>query len=423
MGDPDLTTLAINGGEPARSGPLPSVGNAAGRRFGDEELAGLRRVMESGQLNSTVGGETKQLEREFGEYYGVEHVIASSSGTAALHLAVAAVNPEPGDEIITTPISDAGTILPILMQNAVPVFADLNPITGMLDIDSVRSKITDRTRAIIVVHLFGAPAPAAEFRALADEHGLVLIEDCAQAYLTRTAPDGALAGTVGHIGCFSLQQSKHITAGDGGFTITNDHALGRRARLFVDKAWPRDTDERTHLFLATNYRMTELQAAVARAQLPKLAGIVADRRARAARLTEAISGLDGITIPPGDGASFWLYPLIIDPAVAGAGNHEYGKALAAEGVPANPGYLTRPLYLTPLLTERRTYGESGYPLTAPPAREVPQYGPGLCPIAESLINDRLIVIGWNENYTDADIDAFAAGIRKVHGYFRARTGV
>src|SRR5690606_38474407 len=140
-----------------------------------------------------------------------------------------------------------------------------DPVTGNLDVESVRARITSRTRAIMVVHLFGSPAPVASLRALADEHGLMLIEDSAQAYLTR-CPAGRLAGTVGRIGCSSLQQSKHITAGDGGLCITDDAALARRMRLFADKGWPRDTDERTHLFLSVNYRMTELQAAVARAQ-------------------------------------------------------------------------------------------------------------------------------------------------------------
>src|SRR5699024_1972718 len=104
---------------------------------------------------------------------------------------------------------------------------------------------------------FGAPAPVAELRALADEAGLVLIEDCAQAYLTRCGPDGALAGTVGHVGCFSLQQSKHITAGDGGLTVTADTDLAWRMRLFADKGWPRDGSGRSHLFLGANYRMPE----------------------------------------------------------------------------------------------------------------------------------------------------------------------
>ncbi|WP_205857259.1 DegT/DnrJ/EryC1/StrS family aminotransferase, partial [Phytoactinopolyspora endophytica] len=218
----DRDRLAIDGGTPVRTAPFPGVASAAGRRLGDDEVAAAERVLRSGMLNSTIGPETRRLEAEFADYMGIAYAAASSSGTAALHLAVAAVDPEPGDEIITTGLSDAGTVLPIMMQNAVPVFADVEPYSGNLDVDAVREKITGRTRAIIAVHLFGQPAPVAELRTLADEHGIVLIEDCAQAYLTRCAPDGALAGTVGHLGCFSLQQTKHITAGDGGLTVTGD---------------------------------------------------------------------------------------------------------------------------------------------------------------------------------------------------------
>lgn len=409
--------LALDGGVPVRTTPFPTVNNASGRTLGEEELEAVRRVIASGQLNSTIGGETRALEREFADYYSMGHAVASTSGTAALHLAVAAVDPDPGDEIITTPITDAGTVLPILMQNAVPVFADVDPVTGNLDVESVRERITSRTRAIMAVHLFGAPAPVSGLRALADEHGLMLIEDCAQAYLTR-CPDGRLAGTVGHIGCFSLQQSKHITAGDGGLCITDDPALARRMRLFADKGWPRDTDERTHLFLSTNYRMTELQAAVARAQLPKLAKVVADRRTAAERLTQALAPLAGVIPPPDQGGvSYWQYPIIIEPDQAGGTCHDYGKALAAEGIPANGGYLTRPVYRTPVLVDRRTYGTSGYPLCAPPAQEVPSYDEGLCPVAESLIKERLLVISWNERYTEADVDDIAAAVAKVHRAF------
>jgi dTDP-4-amino-4,6-dideoxygalactose transaminase len=390
------------------------VSEAAGRTLGDEEVAALERVVRSGQLNSTIGGETRAFEREFAEYYGIAHAVASSSGTSALHLAVAAVNPEPGDEIITTGLSDAGTVLPILTQNAVPVFADVDSATGNLDVASVREKITSRTRAIIAVHLFGQPAPVAALRSLADRHGIVLIEDCAQAYLTRCAPDGALAGTVGHLGCFSLQQSKHITAGDGGITITDDDALARRARLFADKAWPRDTDERTHLFLALNYRMTELQAAVAREQLKKLAGAVDRRRKAAEPLTAALGALPGLAPGLDEGATYWLYPVFVDPAAAGAGAHRYADTLQAEGIPAVGGYIQRPLYLTPALAERRTYGQSGYPLVAPPASAEPRYQAGLCPNTEALIGERLFVIGWNENFTDDDVADIVTAVQKVH---------
>lgn len=406
--------LAIDGGTPVRERPFPTVNNASGRTIGSAEEEAVLQVLRSGQLNSTIGGVTRGLEQDFAEYYGVEHAVASGSGTSAIHLAVAAVNPDPGDEIITTGLSDAGTVLPILAQNAIPVFADVDPATGNLDVDAVAAKITDRTKAIIAVHLFGQPAPVAQLRALAEPRGIIVIEDCAQAYLTRLEPDSALAGTVGHIGCFSLQQSKHITAGDGGLTITDDADLARRARLFADKAWPRDTNERTHLFLGLNYRMTELQAAVARAQLPKLAGVVEDRQRAAKALTDTVANLAGLTPADPRGMAYWQFPVVIDPEAAGADAHWYGAALAAEGIPANGGYITRPLYLTPMFTERNTYGSSGYPLSSPPATTVPDYAPGLCPQTEELIDSRLLVIGWNERYTETDVADISSAFEKVH---------
>jgi dTDP-4-amino-4,6-dideoxygalactose transaminase len=234
--DEDSIRLARDGGRPVRTDPLPSVLEASGRRFGDAEVKAVETVLRSGMLSATWGTEVPALEREFATLTGARHAVACSSGTAALHLAVAAVDPEPGDEIVTSPISDMGTVFPILMQNAVPVFADVDPVTGNLDPASVAAAITPRTRAVLAVHLFGKPAPVRELRELCDRHGIVLIEDCAQAYL---APVGdALAGRIGHLGCFSLQQTKHISAGDGGLVVTDDAALARRMRLFADKGWP-----------------------------------------------------------------------------------------------------------------------------------------------------------------------------------------
>ncbi|WP_433158823.1 DegT/DnrJ/EryC1/StrS family aminotransferase [Kribbella sp. CA-247076] len=407
VGTDPMTELARDGGTPVRSTPLPSVMEASGRRFGDEEVKAAERVLRSGMLSATWGTEVPALEQEFAELLRAGHAVACSSGTAALHLAVAAVNPAPGEEIITTPISDMGTVFPILMQNAVPVFADVDPVTGNLDPAAVAAAITPRTRAVMAVHLFGKPAPIAELRALCDQHGLVLIEDCAQAYL---APVGdTFVGRIGHIGCFSLQQTKHISAGDGGLVITDDPALAQRMRLFADKGWPRATNERNYLFLALNYRMTELVGAVTRAQLTRLAGVVADRRTAAARATAGIADLPGITPPPDTGDHvYWQYPLVLDPAVAGD-LREWAAALTAEGVPANGGYLTSPLYGAPALRERVTYGDSHFPL-----QDV-EYPVGLCPTAEELIDRRLLVLPWNENYTIEDVDDIVTAIRKVHG--------
>ncbi|MCJ7821506.1 MAG: DegT/DnrJ/EryC1/StrS family aminotransferase, partial [Armatimonadetes bacterium] len=225
--------LAIDGGEPVRTKPFPS--RAAG--FGEEEMAHLRDVVESGHLFRVGGKKTQQLEERFAALLGMKHAQAVTSGTAALHTAIGAVNPDPGDEIITTPLTDMGTVIGIIYQNAIPIFADVEPGGYHLDPDSVAREITPRTKAIIVVHLWGMAARMDEFLALGREHGIPIIEDCAQAYLTEYK--GKLAGTMGDVGCFSLQSSKHMTCGDGGLVVSNNDDLIRRARLFCDKGWDR----------------------------------------------------------------------------------------------------------------------------------------------------------------------------------------
>lgn len=410
--------LALYGGEPVRTRPWPDVSDGTGRTFGSEELEAVQRALHSGVLWRVTGTEVPALEREFAVYMGSGHAIASSSGTAALHLAVAAVNPEPGDEVVVPPITDFGTIIAVLACNAVPVFADVDPLTGCMTPGSVAAALSERARAVIVVHLFGGPAAVDEIAALCRPRGVTVIEDCAQAYLT--LPDGGdgPAGTRGDIGCFSLQQSKHISAGEGGLCVTDDDRLAERMRLFADKGWPRRSGERTHLFLGLNYRMNELTGAVARAQLPKLAGVVASRREVARALLGGLDGLPGLHLAGNvERHSYWMFPLVIDPAVLGVDNGEYGRALVAEGLPVSSGYLDRPVHLVPALTERRTFGASGFPLGSPPARHQFSYGPGLCPRAETLVFSTLLVAACNERYTKDDADDLARGIRKVHEHF------
>lgn len=381
---------------------FPSMAEACGRTLGAEEIEAVSRVIRSGMLSSVWGTEVKALEREVAAFAGVEHAVAASSGTAALHLAIAAIAPDPGDEIITTPISDFGTVAPILAQNAVPVFADVDPLTGNLDPDSVAAAVTDRTKAILVVHLFGAPARTAELKALADAHGIALVEDCAQAWMPSV-------GTTGAIGCFSLQQWKHITCGDGGVAVTGDPELARRMRLFADKGWPRDTG-RHHVTMGLNYRMTELAGAVARAQLAKLPDVLAARRAHAADLVKQLEGLPLHLPSDVDAHAWWLFPIVLDPSRR---NTEVAEALAAQGIPARSGYLAEPLHCAPALTEAPIYGSSRFPLTVPPASRLPAYGWGTQPEAERLITETLVVIDLNENYTGDHVARIAAAIRKV----------
>ena len=231
--------LAIHGGEKTIGTRLPSYLESAGRTFGAEEEALVLEALRSGCLTRNGGKMVQRLEAEFAQRLGVKHAAACSSGTASVHLAIAALNPAPGDEIIVPPITDIGSIAPILWQNAVPIFADLDPQTITLDPADVERRITPNTRAIVAVHLAGQPCALDELSAIARRHKLVLIEDCSQAYWAEYA--GKLVGTLGDMACFSLQQSKHITCGEGGLFVTNNADWARRAALFADKAWPRDT--------------------------------------------------------------------------------------------------------------------------------------------------------------------------------------
>lgn len=417
-----MSKLAIDGGAPVRTAPFPSVSSASGRTLGEEEIRALENVIRSGKLNRTVTaeGQVRAFERGFCEWLEVAEGVASTSGTSALHLAVAAIDPNPGDEIIVTPITDFGSVIPILAQNAVPVFADVLPGTWCMDPESVRANITDRTRAIIIVHLFGQPAEIDAILALATEHGIPVIEDCSQAY--GTLSHGRMVGTLGTIGCFSLQQSKHITAGDGGITVTNDPALAYRMRLFSDKGWPREGEVRTHLFYGLNYRMTELQGAVATAQLAKLDQVIAARRRWGGLLAELLRGVPGISLPavPEDSASsYWLFPVTVDTAALGATVGEIATAISAEGLGVGPGYVM-PLYLTPALAEGKTYGDSHFPFESPyTARSHRDFREGLCPVAESMATT-MFNVPINENFTENDVRDIAAAITKVATAFKAR---
>jgi len=388
---------------------FPSMAEPAGRTLGDEEIAALTRVIHSGMLSSVWGTEVRALERETAELIGTQHAVAASSGTAALHLAVAAVAPDPGDEIITTPLSDFGTVAPILAQNAVPVFADVDPLTGNLDVDSVAAAISPRTRAILAVHLFGAPAPVPGLRALADRHGVAVIEDCAQAWLT-LGGDGRPVGTGGTVGCFSLQQWKHITCGDGGIAVTDDPEVARAMRLFADKGWPRDTG-RHHVSLGLNYRMTELAGAVARAQLTKLPEVLRSRRRTARLLIDLLQGVPGLHLPTDPEAhAWWLFPIVL---TGGQHNADVAGRLAAAGIPARAGYLAEPLHCAPALTSAAVYGTSRFPLRVPPASRLPALGWGTQPNAERLVRETLVVVDWNEHYTDDHVRRIASAIRMV----------
>jgi len=376
-------------------------------------MALLREVIESGTLNCTKGTQVKEFERAFAARYGVPHARAVSSGTAACHTAIAAIDPEPGDEIITTAITDMGAIAPILYQQAIPVFADVDPVSLNVTPVTVARRITRRTRAIVATHLFGNPCDVAGIRAVADAFGIPVIEDCAQAYLATQAR--RLVGTIGAIGVFSLQQGKHMTTGEGGIVVTSDPAHARRMTLFSDKAWGYGDPKPDHYFLALNYRMTDLQGAVARAQLGKLDGVVTRRQESAARMTEQLADVPGLTLPrplPHATHTYWKYPLVVDPAVVRGGADALGAALRAQGLACAPRYIEKPAFMCRVFAERKTFGKSQYPwasrvrdggtdVTYDPA-DYPNTMLGLA---------RVVVLPWNEFYTAEQVDFIAGAVR------------
>lgn len=408
-----MQDLAINGGPRAIAGTLPSFRDASGRTFGQEELDALAEVIKSGRLSFLTGTKTAEFERAFAEKYGVKYAVAVANGTAALHTAVIYLNPEPGDEIILSPVTDIGTAIPVIAQLAIPVFADVDPVTQNIDPASIERNITPRTRAIMVTHVYGHPADMDAIMAIARRHNLAVIEDCAQAHLAYYK--GKLCGTFGDLACFSFQQSKHMTTGDGGMVISNeDGQFGRGLRPSSDKGWPRERGGRDHLFLAPNYHMTELQAAVGLEQLKKLEQFVGARVASADRLTELLADV-GVApvLPLADTVGvYFFYCFRLDPTKLSAPIPEVMKALAAEGIDGFIGYPGQiPLHKYPVIREHKTFGNSGWPFTLEGVRNI-DYDSMLCPEAEHACKET-ICMWWTDRMEERHLQQISTAIRKV----------
>lgn len=389
---------------------LPSDQDASGRTLGDEEVARVAEAIRSGTLTSTKGNFTRSFQERFATLCGAKHAWACASGTAAIHIAVAALDPEPGDEIITTAITDMGALAPILYQGAIPVFADVDPRSYNLTAETIRARLSPRTKAILLTHLFGNPCEMRDIMTLAREHNLPVIEDCAQSFMARS--DGKHVGTIGSIGAFSLQQGKHITTGEGGIVVTDDPGLSRRSFLFINKAWGYGDPKPDHYFLALNYRLSELQGAVALAQLDKLEWSVRQRQIMAARLTASLEGIPGISTPwvaAGNEHVYWKYCLHVDSKVIPGGSPELGRRLKERGIASAPRYIQKPAFQCEVIRAQRTFGNSRWPFTLA-RREAVDYSvenfPGTFAALEGVL-----VLPWNERYTEEIVDALAHEIR------------
>ncbi len=391
---------------------LPSDQDASGRTLGAEEMANVTEVIESGTLTTTKGSFGARLEAAFAAKVGVKHALALTSGSAAIHVAVGAINPNPGDEIITTSITDMGALSPIVYQGAVPVFADVDPKTLNVTAATIAEKISERTKAIIVTHLFGNPCEMAEIMELARSKGIPVIEDAAQSFMASV--DGAFVGSIADIGCFSFQQGKHMTTGEGGIVTTNDDALARRMFLHINKAWGYGDENPDHYFLALNYRMSELQAAVALAQLEKLDDCVETRIRNAELLTELVKDIDGIEVPlVADGARhvYWRYCLNIDDTKIREGGVGMAKILKERNIFTAPRYIQKPSFMCRVFQEKNTFGDSQFPfnLARPGAID---YRAEAYPMTVKGLHD-ILVMPWNEMFTEEDVSYIAKHVSQA----------
>jgi perosamine synthetase len=361
----------------------------------------------------------KAFETRFAEMLGVKHAFACASGSAAVHCAIAAIDPEPGDEIITTAITDMGALTPILYQGAIPVFCDVDPHTYNVTAEAIERVISDRTRAIIVTHLFGNPVDMKEIVDLAARRGIPIIEDCAQAFLARS--NGEYVGTIGTVGAFSLQQGKHITTGEGGIVVTNDDAIARRMYLFINKAWGYGDPNPDHTFIALNYRMSELCGAVALAQLDKLASIVSRRQELARDLDALLADVEGVETPVvHDGAEnvYWKYAIRVDERVIPGGVTAIAKLLRERDIFTAPRYIQKPAFACEIFQKQRTFGNSRWPFAI--ARpEAVDYDASRFPGTYEAL-ERVLVVPWNDRFTDEDVAYIADGIRWAAS--QAKTG-
>ncbi len=414
-----MEELAINGGKKVKESWY-----GFGRRFDNEELEQLKQALMQNTLFYWNGKKVKNFCKKFSEIYGVNYCMATSSGTAAVHCALGALEIAPGDEVITTPITDMGTVIGILYQNAVPVFADVDPHTYNIDPKQIESKITEKTKAIIVVHLSGNPADIDPILKIAKKYNLFIIEDCAQSYMSYYRDK--LVGTFGDIGCFSTNDNKHITTGEGGLCITNNETLYHKLLKFTDKNYNRISSVpnaiRQIKHLAPNYRMTELQAAVGIAQLDKIENICNKRNKYGTLLTEGIKNIKGIyphKVIEGSSCSYYFYMFRINEEVIGVGRDDFCKALAAEGIPNERGFLPACVYESELFLNKSVYPNSACPFNCKYHNEPINYAKGSCPIAEKVLSTG-IKLPVSEFFTKEDLEDTIKGIKKVADYYTAK---
>jgi perosamine synthetase len=418
---------AILGGERTRTKPFP-------RRItmGSEEKSAVMEVLDSDVLSAFFGSpgelflggpKIKEFEAQWASQYGFKHAISVNSWTSGLMIALGSVGVEPGDEVICSSYTMSASASCCFFYGAIPVFADIDPVTYCIDPTSFEKLITPRTKAIIVVHLFGGIADMDEILRIADLHNIKVIEDAAQAPGIRYK--GKPVGALGDIGGFSLNYHKHIHTGEGGMLATNDDHIADIARAIrnhgeniIETASPEDFSN----YVGGNFRLTEIQAAIGIEQLKKLDNYVSTRQNLARHFVSQLGEIDGIDLTqndPGNNA-YYVFPFKFKREVVGLSRNLFIKAVLAE-LPepvdfedtALAGGYIKPLYLSPIYQKQIAIGKKGYPFTMN-KDVVYNYSKGICPVAENFYENELILSPLiREPLSLTDVDDIVKAIKKV----------
>ncbi len=410
--------LALDGGRPVRDKPLEFSRGAA--LLGAEERAAVLDVLDSASLFRYYGprllGKVAEFEQSLAKLVGATHAVATSSGTAALRTALAALGVGCGDEVIVPAFTFIATVNAVVVAGAVPVFAEVDDSLG-LDAADVAARITPRTAAVIAVHLENVACDLDVLLSRTDAAGIPIIEDAAQAM--GVVYRGRPVGSIGALGAFSLQLEKNATSGEGGAVTTSDPDLYLRAARYQDQGGQFVTSHMGERggdldvpFVGENLRMTEIAGAIAGVQLAKLPGLLDAMRANRRILATTIGTVDGMVprrVPDeeGEGGSSltWFLP--------GADTaRRFGKALRAEGVPCAQLYRGEPVYLTPAILARRTASGKGGPWHCAEHPTTIEYRAGLCPQTEALVA-RSLTVPVGPRWTPADCADVAEAVHKV----------
>jgi len=402
----------------------------------NEEINAVTEVLHSDNLSSFLGapgnnflGGEKVIEFEelWKKKYGFKHAISVNSWTSGLMISVGAIGIEPGDEVICSPYTMSASATAVLFYGGIPVFADIDPDSYNLDPKSIEKQISDRTKAILVVHIFGGTADMDEIMKIANKNNLKVIEDAAQSPGTfyKKQPIGA----IGHIGGFSLNYHKHIHCGEGGMIVTNDDDLALKAQLIRNHGenCAENLDKKfLPNIIGGNYRLTEISAAIGIEQLKKLDTIISNRKKLANFLHNEISTIDCLqsyTPKPGYDHVYYVFPIKFDSAIAGISRNIFVKSVNAEflnasgweSTPLAEGYV-KPLYLNPIYQEKIAIGSKGFPFSFNKGVDY-NYSKGICPIVEKLYEEQMIITPLiRDPLTIEDLQGLIMAVKKVLKY-------